>query len=1266
MECKKRYQSGAGSHAGRGFRYQDAVGVWLALRCWSQDLPYGLVIPEGRDDYELQGITASALVQVKSRRDHMGLFPISEVVGFIRALWNRYEASPYSDKDLNLILERPVIQGPKTDYTLTEHTGLVEALRVDPRWKLLSSRTRIWIVAGPAEKAIETISHSLSCVPVAAQVYYGELLNHIGGLADANGMVKNGRYEGLALSDVETIIRRMEPVLDVAGMEMALRGGYCDAIDFLTTINEPAFYQGVDTRPAHLAAGLVVERPEARSAVLTILAAQRAALIVGQSGTGKSALMWETARVSRHTVRWFEITRGDSFDAHLLIRFARSLRASSTAPVGFIFDDVGKGKAGLWDSLLREARAGSGILLLASIREEDVFMLTTRSLAGEIRPTVEGTVAERIWQQLSHQGQTTWAGWREPWAQSNGLLLEYTHILTRGERLEIVLGEQLDCRLREKRDAELAILRITALAGAAGAMVDVDRLSKVLDLSQNDLSRALRRLIDEHLISESRNGQLGGLHQLRSAAILSQCHKYPPPTLLHTIAETVLAVHSMNLDILAAYVIIHYPEAEAVLIKAIATRIERECEPTTLVAALSGLGQAHIEMTLRGWLPEVQALGLEPTQVTGVVMFAVADADLSPDIFPERIKNSMRLLQTRSAADPRLVLFSQLSSSVVKQIISASAVPNLRGVLGGLLGIEVPANIRQIMADIRPCFDGLELMAIADLLGAVRLIDPDIATAWVSSNTPERLIARIPLEIPWAGQVSVEAVPEGRLLRSSIFHVAHSVQTDVHEDVVQLCKVLIGLDPMAAVAAVAAVDAIAAGSFLSGIPDYPVATKRISRENLPPSALPEWNKRWITTAAGLVGTESYTDYLQRALILLNKLVPLVEKILDATLRDKALSSKLLEQLGVVHEASRELTPPKGGEFIGISTELHATPVQNILFCCSADMIRRFISLPEGYASYVAWLKDLLKDIDKGKDYPWDLVGGYPEKSFMRLKELITSLRLLSAEAGTQGIKPTRLWLAEAKVAVRGGALSSAVRVVMRQFNKLASGYLTEIEARLKNRGIEAELYARPDWKELLPWPTSEVLAIVDLEYPEDWPSWLAENGSHVQTVIGEYRRLWIIPRIAGIVVSRLTFSAIFNLFASPYAVDDWLDELDLHRLNDKLTQAAQPALSLISELDGLRHFNLGTESRPHLEQSIRQEDEKALMTTLLEFEQIAEGTPVQMLLRQLNEECIAGRIDIAEGGVALLHGQLTAGGEALLDLQFTLLRQDLVIALTQA
>lgn len=1255
--------SGAGSHAGRGFRYQDAVGVWLALRCWNNELHYGLVIPEGRDDYELQSSTDSALVQVKSRRDHLGLFSVNDIASFVRALWDRYEASPYSINDLILILERPVTQGPITDYVLTEHTALINVLQQDVRWESLASRTHVWIIAGPSENAIETLSHTISCAPMAAQVYYGELLNHIGILADANGMVKSGKYEGLAISDVETIIRRIEPLLDIAGMETALCDGYCDAVDFLTSTDDPAFYQGVDTRPGHLAAGLVTERPEARSAVLVALEAKRAALIVGPSGAGKSALMWEVARASRHTIRWFEITRGDACDAHLYVRLARALRASSIAPVGFIFDDVGKGKTDLWDSLIREAGAGNGILLLGSIREEDIFMSTTRPLAREIRLTVEDTVAERIWQQLSTQNNTTWTGWREPWAQSGGLLLEYTHILTRGERLEIILGDQVDCRLREGRDAELAILRITALVGAAGAAIEVGRLPDILELSQGDLSRALRRLINEHLIAEPQNGQLSGLHQLRSEILLDLCHRFPPPTLMHTVSDAVRTVQNVDLGSLIAYVIIHYPNVKAALIAAIVDRIELECDPIALVAALSGLGKVHIETTLHNWLPEAQVLGLEPTQVTFAVMLSVTDSACSSTLFPERIRNSAQMLRTRSAFDPRLTLISSLSEMAIERVISASAISSLQGLLGTLLGIDVPLHICRIIAAAKPNFDALDLTVIADLLGAARLIDPNIAVTWAGRHIPERLIARIPFEIPWSGPVDIEMAPEGRLLRSSIFHVAHSIQTDINEEVVQLCTLLLGLDPTAEVVAV---DAVVAGGFLSGVPDYPLASKRISRENLPPAVLPDWNKQWITTAARLIGTGSYTEYLQHSRTLLNELVPLIEKILDDFLRNKSPSATVLDRIGAVHNASRALTPPINGEIIGVAVELHTTSVQNILFCCSAELIRRFYALPEGFGLFISWLQGLLKDIEKAKNYPWELIGGYPEKPFIRLKELITSLRLLSAEAGVQGQRPTQLWLTEARSAGRGGALSCAVRAVERQFNKLASSYLDEVNIRLKRADLELELYARPDWDEPLPWPTLEFLGIVDLEHPVDWLVWLSKYGDSILPAIGEGRRIWIIPRISGIVVSRLTVHWILSFFASPYVIDDWLNELNLHRLNDRLTQAAQTALDLIIELDGFRYFALGIKDRPPLEQVVRQEYEKALATALFEFEQVAKGTAVQMSLRHLSEESMAGHLALSEGSVALLHGNLTTGGEALLELQHALLMQDITTARIEA
>ena len=68
----------SGSHAGRGFRYQDAVTAWLAVRSWADPPLGGIVIPEGGDDVERRTGTGRRFIQVKSRRAHLGPLPVAE------------------------------------------------------------------------------------------------------------------------------------------------------------------------------------------------------------------------------------------------------------------------------------------------------------------------------------------------------------------------------------------------------------------------------------------------------------------------------------------------------------------------------------------------------------------------------------------------------------------------------------------------------------------------------------------------------------------------------------------------------------------------------------------------------------------------------------------------------------------------------------------------------------------------------------------------------------------------------------------------------------------------------------------------------------------------------------------------------------------------------------------------------------------------------------------------------------------------------------
>ena len=103
-------------------------------------------------------------------------------------------------------------------------------------------------------------------------------------------------------------------------------------------------------------------------------------------------------------------------------------------------------------------------------------------------------------------------------------MLEYVHLLTEGKRLTAVIGEQIRRREQENRHDELAIIRSAAVLSAYGGEVVASRLFESLRLPPDDAQGALKRLIDEHLVREDSPGILGGLHRLRSQALVRSSH----------------------------------------------------------------------------------------------------------------------------------------------------------------------------------------------------------------------------------------------------------------------------------------------------------------------------------------------------------------------------------------------------------------------------------------------------------------------------------------------------------------------------------------------------------------------------------------------------------------------------------------------------------------------------------------------------------------------------------------------------------------------
>lgn len=208
--------SRAGSHAGRGFRYQDVVAAHLAVMGFAGRYPYGMVIPEGRDDLELRASEFRVLCQVKSRRDHMGPFSAKSIAGFIKKMWDSTARQP-TDRFL-LVLESDVAQRSSAETRLEDLSAcpsLIAELKGQRSRSADAARTVVLVLPNPRADAVAELSARLGCASQEAEVYFADLLGLVGQLADENGIREPAEYQGVGVSDVQQRFDAQDLLVDI-------------------------------------------------------------------------------------------------------------------------------------------------------------------------------------------------------------------------------------------------------------------------------------------------------------------------------------------------------------------------------------------------------------------------------------------------------------------------------------------------------------------------------------------------------------------------------------------------------------------------------------------------------------------------------------------------------------------------------------------------------------------------------------------------------------------------------------------------------------------------------------------------------------------------------------------------------------------------------------------------------------------------------------------------------------------------------------------
>lgn len=909
--------SRSGARAGRGFRYQDAVGAWLATQIWAGTLDAKALVPEGLDDLTMHGGAVEIRVQAKARHDPRGCFTTAELAKTLikSAATIEPDALRSGSCRIVLILERRPealsltgwegnLSGEANRALLSHHLEEFISSTTISLQEFLAAAT-IVSIDDPLDRSVAILCERRDAVDAVGRHIAHCLRFLVGDRADENFRAPADRPGVVAAADVESVVQSVFSLVDRTALFPAIAAGLCEPVAFAPT-SSPNFYEGVDVTPGHVASGLVLDRPELVKEVLAGLERQRCVLIAGPSGSGKTAAAWLSAYQTRHVIRWYRVRRLVPDQIHLLADLASILEASPDRPVGFVCDDVGRDFSDVWDALATELRHQSGTLLLGTIREEDLFLVGNLSATAVARPILDAELAERVWAALRAERDLQFPHWREPFERSNGLLLEYVHLLTSGQRLQEVLDAQVHRRLLECRDAELAILQATIPAARFGGTVDIELMRSRLQLSQGDCARALARLVDEHAVRINEDGSIGGLHQIRSSGLYTSLQRHVPRQLKLELAETVDVLCANDFSIVLPHLLRAHPEADGPLLEALAERVPA-LKAAEMAPIFHGLGLAGCDRVAERWIAITDEQGVD--QRVASLGFSLALAGSSIDLPQLQALNSaISRFPEVEQPDLRTNLLERINDFPEKIEADLDDLHELAASLVPLSTLSPAPDFKVLPAGdwgSVPLEQGLELAA------TLREFDAPVAEAWLNLlGGTEQVLSRIHGEVAWVTRPALRSNEDGQLVVSSdVRFQGDSFHGNANDVVVAHCERLLAAVPTADVAA---------SSMLgwdgkpAGFANYPLAVKNIPRGNLPSRVRIAWNRAAVRAIERRTGSKSESARANALFVAITELSSFLADAAEIYCRGSAADEKFKALLKVRGLLNSFIEPPTGG------------------------------------------------------------------------------------------------------------------------------------------------------------------------------------------------------------------------------------------------------------------------------------------------------------------------------------------------------------------
>ena len=1081
-------ESRSGAWAGRGYHYQHLVSVLILVRQWAGLEPPGFLVPEGLEDCVLEVSGRLIWIQIKSREN--GTFRHREV----RQILDAVDGKAAKLKCGQAIRSAVILEQPRTDEAEYDITRLFD-----------DEDRKVVVCGAPAAEIVRLLSTKLETAAVIAEGLASDLYWLVADSSADNASLPFDERRKISTTEVERRIFERLEAEDPSAIDHALVSGALAPIDFTTPVDEPDFYRGVKVRAGHVAANLVLDRPGDVSTVLDAFWKRRHVLISGPSGAGKSALTWLVATEVSGELRWFQITGMASVaHAEAIISCIRARRPTEDAPIGLVFDEVGSGNSDLWDVLVHELRGTPAVYLLGSVRQEDTNLIANQSDTEFIPVGLDETLARDVWKKLSADDYTNWDHWREPFEQSEGLMLEYVHLLTQGQRLGAVIAEQIRQRECEDRNEELRIIRGAAVLLSRGGEVAASRLFELLNLSPDAASRALRRLIDEHLVREKRPGVLGGLHMLRSDALVTASHDETVFLAAETLWQSLPATTNETLPRVVQSLFADSRSAdEPQLLRNLADMLGSSCDIDQWTAVLTGLGLATLDRHVGSFVAILEQHEVQHAHWSLASSFSDPQLDI-PDLPGGEQWKSLK----KAVLAFRALRKHDLRSACLEHLPASIAPPRTSSILQAnrLLSCLVPIcggdPIRfGLGSEFLPDSD-LSIREIARLLSTAYLIDPDLAESLVGSLGGEHaLFDMFRSQIPWTTSPEIEPqARHGRTVRSNWYHAAEQHQPDPQEAVCDICEVLIALSPRSDAAASDAVDPM--GRPIA-VGDFRPASKNMPRENIPAKARVAWNVAFRQVFLARSAADSLTHYTHQMAPLVRRTERTFRSVTEKWIKAKRISnagatariSEIVDAVNALAYATPEdpssamVEPVRGGTDDTLGTLL--TGVLD-------NLIGRLSELDgaKATATYAGSLAAQARE--HYQSGIWRTMSSPPLRDLSALAERLGDVSCVLHEMAHNS-RPEAVRKI-VKAARRAGP-QTAIRAVARRCRHLADrrfdARIRKLERALIERGWDARCLSRViDESNSVNWPPREVAILVEItDFETQWATWVDETLS---------------------------------------------------------------------------------------------------------------------------------------------------------------------------